>query len=58
VSSEAKGLDGVTVASNQTLKIEAFEPGTFEEYKLDENEKAEFIKKKGTFSYYWNISEI
>ncbi|CAF4192873.1 unnamed protein product [Rotaria socialis] len=46
VSSEAKGLEGVTVASNQPLKIEAFEPGTYEEYKLDENEKAEFIKKE------------
>ncbi|CAF0912251.1 unnamed protein product [Rotaria sordida] len=46
VSSEAKGLKGVTVASHKSLKIEAIEPGTFEEYKLDENEKAEFVKKE------------
>ena len=51
------GLEGVTVASNQRLKIEALEPGTYEEYKLDENEKVEFIKKErfhsiGTFPKY------
>jgi hypothetical protein len=39
------------------MKIEAIEPGTFEEYKLDENEKAEFVKKErfhsiGTFPKY------
>ncbi len=51
------GLKGVTVASNKPLKIEPLEPGTYEEYKLDENEKAEFIKKErfhsiGTFPKY------
>jgi hypothetical protein len=40
------GLQGLTVASNSALKIEAIEPGTYEEYKLDENEKAEFVKKE------------
>ncbi len=39
------------------MKIEAIEPGTYEEYQLDENEKAEFIKKErfhsiGTFPKY------
>ena len=51
------GLKGITVASNQSLKIETVEPGTYEEYKLDENEKVEFIKKErfhtiGTFPKY------
>lgn len=39
------------------MKIEALEPGTFEEYKLDENEKVEFVGKErfhaiGTFPKY------
>ncbi|CAF0853676.1 unnamed protein product [Adineta ricciae] len=46
VSSEAKGLEGVTVASKTALKITPLEPGTYEEYKLDENEKVEFVKKE------------
>ena len=51
------GLESVTVASKKPLKIEALEPGTFEEYKLDENEKAEFVRKErfhaiGTFPKY------
>lgn len=51
------GLQGLTVASKKQLKIEVVEPGTFEEYKLDENEKVEFVKKErfhsiGTFPKY------
>jgi len=57
VSSEAKGLQGLTVASNQSMKIEIVEPGTFEEYSIDENEKAQFVKKErfhsiGSFPKY------
>ena len=51
------GLEGVTVASKTALKITPLEPGTYEEYKLDENEKVEFVKKErfhsiGTFPKY------
>jgi len=46
VSSEAKGLQGMKVASRKSLKIEPLEPGTYEEYKLDENEKVEFVQKE------------
>ena len=51
------GLESITVASKKALKIEALEPGTFEEYKLDENECAAFVKKErfhniGTFPKY------
>jgi asparagine synthase (glutamine-hydrolysing) len=28
------------------MKVEPVEPGTYEEYKLDENEKAEFVKSE------------
>jgi hypothetical protein len=54
---ECLGLQGLTVASNKSLKIETIAPGTYEEYKLDENEKAEFVKKEhfhsiGTFPKY------
>lgn len=34
------------MASQKALKIEPLEPGTFEEYKLDENEKVDFVKKE------------
>lgn len=40
------GLEGVKVASENALKITPIEPGTYEEYKLDENEKVEFVKKE------------
>lgn len=40
------GLKGVTVASKEELKIQALEPGTYEEYQLDENECARFVKKE------------
>lgn len=51
------GLKGLTVVSKTSLKIETVEPGTYEEYKLDENEKVEFVKKErfhsiGTFPKY------
>lgn len=51
------GLKGLTVASKTSLKIETIEPGTYEEYKLDENEKVEFVRKErfhsiGTFPKY------
>lgn len=57
VSSEVKGLNGIKVASSQRLKIESVEPGTYEEYRLDENERVEFVKKErfhtiGTFPKY------
>ncbi|CAF4452038.1 unnamed protein product, partial [Adineta steineri] len=39
-------LKGVTVASKTPLKIEPLDPGTYEEYKLDENEKVEFVKRE------------
>jgi asparagine synthase (glutamine-hydrolysing) len=46
VSSEVKGLKGITVVSKKSLNVEPVEPGTYEEYKLDENERAEFIQKQ------------
>ena len=34
------------MASGQPLKIDSVEPGTYEEYSLDENERVEFVKKE------------
>ena len=50
-------MTGLITGSNQPLKIEPIEPGTYEEYTLDENEKVNFIKKTrfhsiGTFPKY------
>jgi asparagine synthase (glutamine-hydrolysing) len=51
------GLKGVSVASKQALRVEPLEPGTFEEYRLDDNQRVEFIRKQrfhtiGTFPKY------
>ncbi|CAF2946435.1 unnamed protein product, partial [Rotaria sp. Silwood2] len=36
----------ITVVSNQSLKVEPVESGTYEEYKLNKNEKVQFVKKE------------